>query len=235
MYYLRFHTFTQCIVIISTYHYPHPPKSPMSGPKETPFHKIPKVKKDEWLSMVPRSISKAMLASSFSITSTSYTFQRPCQHLSSSHLLCSPNLPPTHRLPSPKPLILLITLLFWLFFFSLPLLLLSPLSVPTHPPSALFLLLSWPGPVCWPCPVYYFFSLLWTLPGASGYFVSLIHKKKEQSCPQFLYCAPSSNTVKTSKCVSNNHLKVFLISPNKSQYKRQHCMLITKLIPKTSS
>lgn len=38
----------------------------------------------------------------------------------------------------------------------------------THTPpalSALFLLLSWLGPVCWPCPIYYFLSLLWILPG----------------------------------------------------------------------
>lgn len=61
----------------------------------------------------------------------------------------------------------------------------------------LFLRLSWPGPVCWACLVYYFFSFLWTLPVASGYSIHHIYNKKslplnytmEQWCHQFISLA----------------------------------------------
>lgn len=39
------------------------------------------------------------------------------------------------------------------------------------------LFLSWSDPVCWPCSIHYFLSLLWIIPGASGFTLPHIYNK----------------------------------------------------------
>lgn len=69
-------------------------------------------RRDKWLLMVPISISKLILASRpLSITEICNIFQSPC--------IPYLKLSPTHRFSHPHLLILLTTLLFWLFFVCL--------------------------------------------------------------------------------------------------------------------
>lgn len=87
----------------------------------------------------------------------------------------------TYICKSPFLFITMLFQLFFLFFFHISLLVLSLSSSLPHlsfSPSTFLLLLSCSGPVCWPCSVYSFLSLLWTLPDTSGYSLPHIYNKK---------------------------------------------------------
>lgn len=115
-------------------------------------------------------------------------------HIPATHFKVSPS--PSHLLPLSQLLILLITLLSWLC--PTPFALLCALSLvrylPPSPPPSLPLSLSPPASLTmfspfspllypishrqpWPCSVYCFLSLLWTLSDASGCFLSPIYSK----------------------------------------------------------
>jgi hypothetical protein len=93
----------------------------------------------------------------------------PVKHLRV-HPSSSPAPPtfPAHRLPAP---ILLITLLIQVSFLFCLHSLSSSLSLSSLFTS--FLVLSWPGLVCWPCLIYYFLS---ALPDASACSLTSIIK-----------------------------------------------------------
>lgn len=110
-----------------------------------------------------------------------FTTQSPYELPRPSDLLSNPKLPPAHGLLFTWLIMLLMASLLYpgtLFvFLCLELLSLSLLSClplfsthlpQTHPHPHQLLPLSWLSPACWPHSIYFFLSLLWTLPGASG-------------------------------------------------------------------
>lgn len=116
---------------------------------------------------MPISIAKPRLASRFP------QYYKYLLHISKSRLASKASSPPPLQLtgfPPPNyPFSLYLCSFQYAssFSFSLP----SP-----NPSLPLFLLLSRPGPGCWPCPVD-FLAPLWTLPGASVCSLSYICNK----------------------------------------------------------